>query len=148
MLYQVFNHFKDKKIWCSCKLIIPIMLVHGVCIHQWSPPKLLPLHPEPENNPQKIWHPAWHSMFVISMAATLFGFNPKWDNYWAFEREACNKRQHRQKKGEKRALFKTVVSSPKYTQYTKMVNADGCFNFKLLLFTVMQKPTGSVEYTV
>lgn len=52
---------------------------------------------ELENNQQKFWHPAWNSLFVISMAATLFGFIPNWDNYPAFEKEVCNKRQHRQK---------------------------------------------------
>lgn len=55
------------------------------------------IHMRARKPTDKIWHPAWHSVFVISIAATLFGFHPKWDNYPAFEREICNKR-HRQKR--------------------------------------------------
>lgn len=61
-------------------------------------------------------------MFVISMAAMLFEYNTKWDNYPALDREKhATKGSTDKRKGKK--SFKTVVSSSKYTQYTEMATA-------------------------
>lgn len=56
------------------------------------------------------------------MAAMLFGFIPKWDNYPVLEREACYKRQRRQKE---EGFVQTVISTTKCTQYAKKGQLHG-----------------------
>lgn len=114
----------------SCKWIIPVTvlwwaLFGALVIFSKSSPSTYTRELEKNNNNKKqlqIWHPAWHSLFAISMAAMLFGFIPNWDNYPAFEREVRNKAAQTKEKGpcsEQLPLPKNIHNMQKWPLHSQ-----------------------------